>query len=208
MEELNKLLDFMKANEHQRFPDYQLYYMLMYFLSKTGLRISEALALRWEDIVGDKITIDKQTSRDDNNKVKLSTLKNAASYRTIKIDQDLLRELIKFKLKQNQLILGNPRFRKNEDGIIFQNYNGHYLTPSIIRETIQDYCKKSGVEYKGTHVFRHTHAVLLLESGASLKYVSNRLGHKTIKTTAETYLDIAEKIEEDELQKFASYTKR
>lgn len=198
----------MKANEHQRFPDYQLYYMLMYFLSKTGLRISEALALRWEDIVGDKITIDKQTSRDDNNKVKLSTLKNAASYRTIKIDQDLLRELIKFKLKQNQLILGNPRFRKNEDGIIFQNYNGHYLTPSIIRETIQDYCKKSGVEYKGTHVFRHTHAVLLLESGASLKYVSNRLGHKTIKTTAETYLDIAEKIEEDELQKFASYTKR
>ncbi|MGJ9384313.1 tyrosine-type recombinase/integrase [Salipaludibacillus sp. CF4.18] len=56
--------------------------------------------------------------------------------------------------------------------------------------------------------FRHTHAVLLLESGASLKYVANRLGHKTIKTTADTYLDITEKIEEDELQKFASYTKR
>jgi integrase len=56
-------------------------------------------------------------------------------------------------------------------------------------------------------VFRHTHAVLLLESGASLKYVSNRSGHKTIKTTEDTYLD-TEKIEEDELQKFASYTKR
>jgi integrase len=73
---------------------------------------------------------------------------------------------------------------------------------------IQKYCKKVGGEYKGTHVFRHTHAVLLLESGASLKYISNRLGHKTIKTTEETYLDITEKIEEDELQKFASYTKR
>ncbi|MCR6596177.1 tyrosine-type recombinase/integrase [Bacillus halotolerans] len=71
---------------------------------------------------------------------------------------------------------------------------------------MQDYCKKVGVEYKGTHEFRHT--VLLLESGVSLKYVSNRLGHKTIKTTADTYLDITEKIEEDELQKFASYTKR
>ncbi|KAB2494247.1 tyrosine-type recombinase/integrase [Priestia endophytica] len=208
LEELNRILDFMKAYTHQRFPEYQLYYMLMLFLSKTGLRISEALALRWEDINVDKITIDKQTSRDDNNKVKLTSLKNAASYRTIKIDQDLLRELKKFKLKQKELILGNARFRKNEDGIIFQNYNGHYLTPSIIRETIQGYCKKAGVEYKGTHVFRHTHAVLLLESGASLKYVSNRLGHKTIKTTADTYLDITEKIEEDELQKFASYTKR
>jgi integrase len=208
LEELNKLLDFMKTYKHQRFADYQLYYMLMYFLSKTGLRISEALALRWEDIDDDKITIDKQTSRDDNNKVKLTTLKNAASYRTIKIDQDLKRELKKFKLKQNELVLGNPRFRKNEDCIIFQNYNGHYLTPSIIRETIQKYCKKAGVEYKGTHVFRHTHAVLLLESGASLKYVSNRLGHKTIKTTADTYLAITEKIEEDELQKFASYIQR
>ncbi|WP_253907710.1 tyrosine-type recombinase/integrase [Bacillus sp. WMMC1349] len=106
------------------------------------------------------------------------------------------------------MILGNPRFRKNEDHIIFQNFNGHYLTPSTIREIMQDYCKKAGVDYKGTNGFRHTHAVLLLESGANLKYVSNRLGHKTIKTTADTYLDITEKIEEDELQKFSSYTKR
>ncbi|PKR83901.1 tyrosine-type recombinase/integrase [Heyndrickxia camelliae] len=208
LKELNRLLDFMKTYKHQRFPEYQLYYTLMLFLSKTGLRISEALALRWEDVDGDKISINKQTSRDDNNKVKLTTLKNASSYRIIKIEPDVIRELKKFKMKQNELILGNPRFRKNEDGIIFQNYNGHYLTPSIIRETMQDYCKKAGVEYKGTHGFRHTHAVLLLESGVSLKYVSNRLGHKTIKTTADTYLDITEKIEEDELQKFASYTKR
>ncbi|PRS35281.1 recombinase XerC [Bacillus pumilus] len=48
----------------------------------------------------------------------------------------------------------------------------------------------------------------MLESGASLNYVSNRFGHKTIKTPTDTYLDITEKIEEDELQKFASYTKR
>jgi len=51
------------------------------------------------------------------------------------------------------------------------------------------------------------HTVLLLESGTSIKFVSNRLGHKTIKTTADTYLDITEKIEEDELKKFAFYTK-
>ncbi|TKD58904.1 recombinase XerC [Bacillus sp. S2(2019)] len=48
----------------------------------------------------------------------------------------------------------------------------------------------------------------MLESGASLQYASNRLGHKTIKTTVDTYLNITEKIEEDELKKFASYTKR
>ncbi|WML46417.1 hypothetical protein RCG20_08485 [Neobacillus sp. PS3-40] len=72
---------------------------------------------------------------------------------------------------------------------MFQNYNGHYLTPS----TVRDYCKKAGVEYKGTQGFRHTHAVLLLESGASIKFFLQRPGYKTIKTTPDTYLDIAEK---------------
>ncbi|MGG0237189.1 tyrosine-type recombinase/integrase [Bacillus rhizoplanae] len=87
---------------------------------------------------------------------------------------------------------------------MFQNCHGHYLTPSTVRDSIRDYCKKAGAEYKGTHGFRHTHAVLSLEAGARIKFVSQRLGHKTIKTTADTYLDITEKIEEDELQKFAS----
>lgn len=206
--ELNKLLDYMKGYKHQRFEEYPIYYMLMYFLSQSGLRISEALALRWTDIEGNQLTVERQTSRDNNNKLEITTLKNTSSYRTIGLEEDLLKELRKFKAKQNELILGRNTFRQNEDQIIFQNYLGHYLTPSTVRDSIEDYCTKAGVEYKGTHVFRHTHAVLLLESGASLVFVSKRLGHKTIKTTADTYLDITQKIEEDELKKFASYTKR
>ena len=207
LNDLNTLLDFMRTYKHQRFSEYRLYYMLMYFLSHTGLRISEALALRWTDITDNKVTIERQTRRNENNKVILSTLKNSSSYRTIALNDDLVRELKKFKLKQNEMILKNISFYKNNDDIIFQNYSGNYLTPSIVRESIQKYCKMASVEYKGTHGFRHTHAVLLLESGASIKFVSQRLGHKTIKTTADTYLDITEKIEEDELKKFASYTK-
>ncbi|ETT32170.1 site-specific integrase [Paenibacillus sp. FSL R5-808] len=206
--ELNKLLDFMKDYKHQRFEQYPLYYMLMYFLSQSGLRISEALALRWTDLEGNQLNVERQTSRDNNNNLKITTLKNTSSYRTIGLESDVLKELKKFKAKQNELILGNKSFIQNKDQIIFQNYLGNYLTPSTIRETIKEYCEKAGVEYKGTHVFRHTHAVLLLESGASLLYVSKRLGHKTIKTTADTYSAITKKIEEDELKKFASYTKR
>ncbi len=51
-------------------------------------------------------------------------------------------------------------------------------------------------------------AVLALESGVSLLYISKRLGHKNTKTTSETYLHITEKIEQDEITKFASYTSR
>ncbi|MEK4924150.1 site-specific integrase [Cytobacillus sp. FSL R5-0569] len=207
LEELNKLLLFMKDYKHQRYPDYKVYYMLMYLLSQTGLRISEALALQWKDLEGNKLKIERQIRRDNNNKIQVSTLKNSASYRMIGLEEDLLKELRKFKLTQNELILGKKGFNKSEEGVIFQNFRGGYLTPSIIREGMQKYCKLAGVDYKGTHVFRHTHAVLLLEAGATIKFVSKRLGHKTIKTTADTYLDITEKIEEDELKKFASYTK-
>lgn len=208
LDELNKLLDFMKEYKHQRFEDYPIYYTLMYFLSQSGLRISEALALRWTDIEGNMLKVERQTSRDDNNNLQLTTLKNTSSYRTIKLDEDLIKELKQFKVIQNQYILSAEPFARNQDYIIFQNYLGNYLTPSTVRDSIKNYCYKAGVEYKGTHGFRHTHAVLLLESGASLFFVSKRLGHKSIKTTADTYLDITKKIEEDELQKFASYTKR
>ncbi|MED4515349.1 tyrosine-type recombinase/integrase [Bacillus subtilis] len=84
-------------------------------------------------------------------------------------------------------------FIKMEDSIIFQNCHGHYLTPSTIRDTMQGYCKKAGVDYKGTHGFRHTHAVLQLESGANLKYVSNRLGHKKSKQQRKLILILLKK---------------
>ena len=210
LDELEQLLDFMRSYRHHRFNKYRLYYTLMFFLSRTGLRISEALALRWTDIVGNQLNVERQASRDDNNKLVITTLKNTSSYRTIGLDKYLLEELDAFKKVQDELIAEGARehgFIANEDGIIFQNPMGNYLTPSTVRVTIKEYCEKAKVGYKGTHGFRHTHAVLLLESGASLFFVSKRLGHKTIKTTADTYLSITKKIEEDELEKFALYTK-
>jgi len=208
LNELNTLLDFLKTYKHSTFEEYRIYYMLLYFLSQTGLRISEALALRWSDIVGNKITIERQTIQNRKNNVELSTLKNSSSYRTIGLNAQLLHELKTFKRIQNEMILKHEQFQKNKDSIIFQNDSGNYLIPVSIRETLKKYCRQAGIPYKGTHVFRHTHAVLLLESGASIKFVSQRLGHKTISTTADTYLDITQKIEEDELKKFASYTQR
>ncbi|KGR87557.1 tyrosine-type recombinase/integrase [Lysinibacillus odysseyi] len=206
LNELEGLLKYMKNKKTQRYGDYQLYYMLMYFLSKTGLRISEALAVRWSDIKDNKLSVERQIKK-INNKKKLDTLKSSSSYRTITLDDDLIKELRKFKIKQNEMILENPHIPKNKDDIIFQNYLGDYLDTRAVRKSFERYCKRIGLEYKGTHVFRHTHAVLLLEAGASIKYVSERLGHKSIKTTSDIYLAVTEKIDQDELNKFTAYTR-
>ncbi len=63
--------------------------MIMYFLSQTGLRISEVLALKWTDIHDGKVTVERQTSRGINNKVILKSIKSTSSYHTIGLNPDL-----------------------------------------------------------------------------------------------------------------------
>lgn len=205
LNELNKLLQFLREHRPQRYSEYKPYYALVFFLSRTGLRISEALALKWSDIQYNRLNVSKQTSRDNNNKVELTSLKTPASYRNIEIDEDTLEMLQWFRKTQNDCIQKHKKFVRHPDVIIFQTYNGNYMTPSTVREMLQQYCLQAGVEYKGTHAFRHTHAVLSLEAGVDLLFVSKRLGHGTIQTTADTYLDITPIYESHELEKMTKY---
>ena len=154
---------------------------------------------------GNRLKVDKQTSRNDNNKLTISTLKTLSSYRVIELDDETVELLAWFRKVQQKMIMKHKNFKRNEDMIIFQNYNGNYMTPSTIRDTLKNYCLNAGVEYKGTHSFRHTHAVLSLEAGADLIYISRRLGHGSIQTTADTYLDITSQYESDQLSKVSSY---
>lgn len=203
--ELNFLLEFLYEYNPPRFPEYKPYYMLVYFLSRTGLRISEALALKWDDIDGNRLMINKQTSRDNNNNLGMSTLKTESSYRNIELDDETVELLMDFRKTQQKMVLKYPKFTRNENLIVFQTYNGNYMTPSTVRETLKGYCTTAGVAYKGTHGFRHTHAVLALEAGADLLYISRRLGHGSIQTTADTYLDVTPQYESRELTKISDF---
>ncbi|WP_081621646.1 tyrosine-type recombinase/integrase [Brevibacillus laterosporus] len=66
-------------------------------------------------------------------------------------------------------------------------------------------CKRAGVPVLSPHALRHSHAVHLLESGANIKYVSERLGHASVKVTADTYLHVTKKIEDDALSLYERY---
>ncbi len=65
--------------------------------------------------------------------------------------------------------------------------------------------EKYGLPKITLHGFRHTDASLLFESGASIKEVQDRLGHKDVKTTINIYAHVTpEKIEETG-ERFANY---
>nr|MBR9646340.1 tyrosine-type recombinase/integrase [Streptococcus sp. 11-4097] len=57
------------------------------------------------------------------------------------------------------------------------------------------------------HGFRHTHAVHLLQSGANIKYVSERLGHSSIDMTANVYLHITKSMEETAVNQYDEFLK-
>ena len=61
--------------------------------------------------------------------------------------------------------------------------------------------------YSGNSIYclRHTYAVLLLESGATMKYIQERLGYGSAQITADVYAHISKKIEKDTMSKFEDY---
>lgn len=56
------------------------------------------------------------------------------------------------------------------------------------------------------HSLRHTHATLLIESGADVKNVQTRLGHTNIETTLQTYVHDTEKMAERSVDLFEKIT--
>ncbi|KYD12397.1 hypothetical protein B4119_2903 [Parageobacillus caldoxylosilyticus] len=65
--------------------------------------------------------------------------------------------------------------------------------------------EKANLGKFGPHALRHTHAVMLLESGVDIKTVSDRLGHTKINMTADVYLHVSRKQEDEAVLKLEKY---
>lgn len=71
-----------------------------------------------------------------------------------------------------------------DKNIVFANSKGARLTTRSLRRLIEHYGKISGINKEITpHVFRHSFATELLNSGVDIRYVQELLGHSTIATT-------------------------
>ncbi len=69
-----------------------------------------------------------------------------------------------------------------------------------VNRVMEAILKKTNLHRISPHGLRHTHAIMLLESGIDIKTVSERLGHPTINMTADVYLHITKKHEESILK--------
>ncbi|EGO2614384.1 site-specific integrase [Enterococcus faecalis] len=174
-------------------------------LAFTGMRKGEALALKWSDVNFDKYTlnINKAVSRRETG-LYIQTPKTPSSIRRISLDHKTLEILKEFK-----------HGITDEEKLIFHSDSEEILSPSKTRKwliTIQNRIDKNRnsnnkepMKRITTHGFRHTHASLLFEAGATIKDVQLRLGHSDIQTTMDVYTHVSKEAKEKLAQKFNSY---
>ncbi len=78
--------------------------------------------------------------------------------------------------------------RDVEAGPVFVNVEGNLLSKSnFFNRSWKPTLKRAGVPKIRSGDMRHTAATLLLEAGAGVKMVSERLGHEDIQTTLKFY---------------------
>jgi integrase len=152
----------------------------------TGARRGEVLALRWADVRGMTVFIERSLCQTRDGLVFKST--KTEEPRKVELPPSMMAGLEAHRLRQDQFRLQfGPDYRSDLD-LIFANPDGSPLMPNSISSTVSRLCRRLGLP-KGAslHVLRHSHASLLLADGVDLATVSARLGHSSVRTTADIY---------------------
>ena len=158
------------------------YYALFLLLLRTGVRIGEALGLKWADIDfnGRFIHIRRALSR-----MRIETPKSGKT-RRVDMSPQLAETLAVYrtacKRKGVALGLGDmPEY-------VFTNEKGGFINPDNWRRRVFNKAlEKSGIRRVRVHDLRHTYATLRLSKGDNITDVSKQLGHHSVKLTLDIY---------------------
>lgn len=164
--------------------------ILIYLLMSNGLRISEALALTWSDIHfnDSTITIDKTFSKVKGG-TKISKPKTLASDAILPASDFILKALKRFRVYQKKKRLAAGLNIKED--LIFSQLDGSKISYEIASRQVRTIFNECGIDYHGTHTFRHTFASILLDEGEDLKVVQEVMRHSDISLTANLYGKLA-----------------
>jgi len=180
--ELKLLLE--KLESHRLFAFFRL-------LAYTGGRRGEILALRWSDLNQEKATlsISKNRTRLGKTVIEQESTKGGVGKREVQLDFETLRLTKDHRRRQIEERMKAGSLWQ-EANYIFTQENGLPLDPSTPYHLFKRTAKKLGLRPESLHSIRHLHATELLNSGAGVHLVKDRLGHSDISTTLRIYAHI------------------
>ena len=142
-------------------------YCMFSLLYSAGLRISELLALKPDDINVSRMLIRVRQGKGSKDRYTL-------------LSKPLVAKLSRYR-----------REYKPQEWM-FERHKGEPFTESIVSKQLKEAAKEAGITKRVyPHLLRHSFATHLIEQGTDLKIVKELLGHKQLKTT-EQYVHIAD----------------
>ena len=179
----------------EKWPPGHHYYLAINICYHTGLRIGEALGLRWQDVDLENMELSVNGTMLESGEWQ-SSPKSRSSVRTIPFGEKIGAMLKAERRRQVAAQLQADGNTYNSDGFVcVYRFSGMSINPSEFHY-FNTWCRNN---FGGgsTHCLRHTHATMLLENGVSLEAVSKRLGHSSIGITSKYYSHVTQKGKDD-----------
>ena len=156
------------------------YYVMAFLAAVTGLRVSELLALKWEDVdfAAGEMNLTRAIVCQH-----VGPLKTAASQKPVPMDAGLSALLLDWR--------GRCPYNQEQDYVFasLAKDGAQPLWPSsAMSNHIRPAAKLAGIlKHVRWHVFRHSFATLLKGNGEDVKTVQESLRHADSKVTLDTY---------------------
>ncbi|WP_240917626.1 tyrosine recombinase XerC [Phycicoccus sp. HDW14] len=149
------------------------------FVLATGLRLGEALGVRWSDVDLDRgiLSVERTVIRVKGKGLVASRLKSRSSYRVLVLPGWCL-TMLRARLAR----LGDL------DGPVFADTIGGYRDGNNVGAAFRRVRAGTQFEWVTPHTYRKTVATLLDSSGASARMIADQLGHSRISMTQDVYL--------------------
>ena len=131
--------------------------------------------------------------------------------RVAKIPEETMPKLEEHRKRQDEFRSQfGPDYRTDLD-LIFANPDGSPLKPDSISATVSALFKRLKIpKPKGAslHLLRHTMASQMLDGGVPLPVVSQRLGHSSVRVTADIYSHAIHGQDDEAVRLWEEYQKR
>lgn len=199
-----ELLDFLTLTKKDIDPKKHVFFYLLAF---TGMRVSEALALQWQDIdfFNKTVTVAKTVAKVKSGII-VQTPKTKSSARVLDVDAQTIQVLKSWQSQQRELYFKRGFNTNSPEQFLFTTFGNRLINSSAVAAWLELlYREHTHLKKITPHGLRHTHCSLLFTAGVSIKEVQQRLGHTDIYTTMNIYAHVMPEQKKEVADKFAQF---